>query len=128
MQRSPRQRNLYVLAILFAIAPIAFSLIRALRAQHDFRMLWMALVALVGTVVVMAAGGAGRRSRRGLLQIAIVALIVAVLLAGWTAMRLGATAAAGIWPVAFVLSFCWVTSYVLAALSNAAREGVLPSA
>ena len=119
MQRSPRQLTLRILAILFAIAPIAFSLIRASRANHDLRMLWMACAALVGTAVVLAVGGAPRRSTRELLPLALVALLVAVLLAGFTAMRLGATAAAGIWPVAFVLSACWVASCVLHASSRA---------
>ena len=122
MTRTSRQRSLRLLAIIFAVAPIAFSLIRAIRAQHDFRMLWMACAALAGAAVVLAVGGAPRRRTRDLLQLALVALLAAVLLAGFTAMRLGATAAAGIWPVAFVLSVCWVASYVLAALSRRERE------
>lgn len=127
MKRSPRQQRLQLLAILLAIAPIAFSLIRAFRANHDLRMLWMACAALVGAAVVLAVGGASRRSTRDLLQLALVALLAAVLLAGFTAIRLGATAAAGIWPVAFVLSVCWVASCVLAVLTRPegdVKEGV----
>ena len=107
-----------LLSIAFAIAPIAFALIRAVRSHYDLRMLWMALAALIGTAIVMTAGHARRRSGRGVFLLAGTALIVAMLLAGWTAMRLGATAAAGIWPVAFVLSICWVMSFVLDALSG----------
>ena len=110
----------HLLSIAFAIAPIAFALIRAVRSHHDLRMLWMALAALIGTAAVMIAGHAGRRSTRELFLLASVALIVAMLLAGWTAIHLGATAAAGIWPVAFVLSTCWVMSFVLDARSRRA--------
>lgn len=118
MKRSSRQIRIYILSIAFAMAPIAFALIRAFRSHYDLRMLWMALGAFVGATLVMRLGGARRRSTRGLLVLAVVALIVAILVAGWIAIRFGATAAAGIWPVAFVLSVCWVTSHVLDTLSR----------
>lgn len=114
----------YLLSIAFAIAPIAFALIRAVRSHHDLRMLWMALAALIGTAAVMIAGHARRRSTRELFLLASVALIVALLLAGWTAIHRGATAAAGIWPVSFVLSICWVMSFVLAALARSAPRSL----
>ena len=118
MKRSHRQIRIYILSIAFAMAPIAFALIRAFRSNHDLRMLWMAFGAFVGATLVMTLGGARRRSTRGLVGLALVALIVAILIAGWIAIRLGATAAAGIWPVAFVLSSCWVMSHVLDTLSR----------
>ena len=118
MNRTPQQRRLRILAILFAAAPPAFALIRALNARSDLRMLWMALTSLVGVSIVMAMGDVRRRERRGVLSQSAIALVVATLLAGWTAIRLGATAAAGIWPVSFVLAFCWVASFALDALSR----------
>lgn len=118
MTRSHREQRFHILSILFAMAPIAFALIRAFRSHYDLRMLWMALAAFAGTTMVMTLGRVRRRSTRGVVVLAIVALIVAMLAAGWIAMRLGATAAAGIWPVAFVLSVCWVVSFVLDTLSR----------
>lgn len=118
MKRSPRQRTLYVLSIAFAAAPFVFALIRAFSSRYDLRMLWMAMAAFVGASLVMVVGRARRRQRAGVLGLAAVALIAATLLAGWTAYRLGATAAAGIWPVSFVLGFCWASSYALDALSR----------
>lgn len=126
MMRSPRQQRMHLLSIAFALAPIAFSLIRAFQSRYDLRMLWMACVAFIGTAIVMTAGHARRRPNRGVFLLAGIALIVAMLLAGWTAMRLGATAAAGIWPVAFVLSICWVISFVLDALSRREPASLSP--
>ena len=122
MKRSHRQQRFYFLSILFAMAPIAFALIRAFRGHYDLRMLWMALASFVGATVVMTLGRVRRRGTRGIAALAIVALIVAMLAAGSIAMRLGATAAAGIWPVSFVLSVCWVVSYVLDTLSRPRAE------
>ena len=118
MRQSSRQRTLYRLSIVFAAAPFVFALIRAVGSGGDLRMLWMALAALVGTAVIMALGRARRRGPRGIAALSTLALVAATLLAGGTAYRLGATAAAGIWPVAFVLSFCWVASFALGALAR----------
>ena len=118
MTRSHREQRFHILSILFAMAPIAFALIRAFRSHYDLRMLWMALAAFVGATLVMTLGGVRRRGTRGIVVLGIGALIVAMLAAGWIAMRLGATAAAGIWPVSFVLSVCWVASFVLDTLSR----------
>lgn len=118
MRRSPAQRRLYALSIVFAILPPVFGAIRFIQTHSDLRMLWMALASLLGAGAVMFLGRARDRTTGAVLTLSIVALVVAMLLAGWTAMRLGATAAPGIWLVAFVLSFCWVTSFALDAFSR----------
>jgi len=120
--RTPRQQRLRILSIIFAAAPFAFSLMRALNARSDLRMMWMALASLVGASAVMVIGGVRRRVPRSIFSLSVLAMLVAILLAGWTAIRLGATAAAGIWPVSFVLSFCWVASYALDALARPTPE------
>ena len=116
--RSRRQQRNLLLSIVFAIAPFAFATIRAVQSRHDLRMLWMALAALAGVSAVMLTGSARARTPRGLMALSAVALVTAMSLAAWTAYRLGATAAAGIWPVAFVLSASWVMSFVLSVLSR----------
>ena len=118
MERSPRQRSLYVLSIVFAAAPFAFAVIRALNSRYDHRMLWMAFAAFIGASLVMVLGRARRRRPAGVMALAALALAAATLLAGWTAYRLGATAGAGIWPVSFVLGLCWASSYALDTLSR----------
>ncbi|MFL5574900.1 MAG: hypothetical protein ACJ79S_02880 [Gemmatimonadaceae bacterium] len=118
MKRSPRQQRIYLLSIVFAAAPIAFALTRAFNSRYDLRMLWMALASFVGATAVMAIGQARRRTPRGIVALSAVALAVAMLLAGWTALRLGATSAPGIWLVSFVLGSCWAVSYALDTLSR----------
>ena len=122
MIRTPRQQRLRILSVVFAAAPFVFALIRALNARSDLRMLWMALAALLGTSAVMLTGQVRQRAPRAVLSLSAIALLVGTLLAAWTAVRLGATAAAGIWPVSFVLAFCWVASYALDALSRSQEE------
>ena len=123
MRRPSRQRTLHLLSALFAAAPFTFALIRAFGSRYDLRMLWMAFASLLGAVAVVALGGARRRGPRGIVALSALALMVATLLAGATAYRLGATAAPGIWLVAFVLGFCWAASYALRALARPRPPG-----
>jgi hypothetical protein len=118
MRRSPRQHTLSLLSILFAVAPFAFALIRAHSSRNDLRMLWMALASLLVVTPIMLAGKVRRRQPAGVFALVIIALVAATLVAGWLAYRLGATAAAGIWPVSFVLAFCWAMSFALNALAR----------
>jgi len=110
-----RHRSLYFLAILFRVAPFAFGLIRATRA-NDYRMLWMAVASLAGAALVALIARRHGRDSKEILAISVVVLAVATLLAGLTARLLGATAAAGIWPVAIVFGLCWAISYWLAGI------------
>jgi len=102
----------------FGMAPPVFASIRAFTAPGDFRMMWMAFTSFLGASLVMAIGKALRQKAGVVLALSAAALVIAMLLAGWTAVRLGATAPFGIWAVSFVLSFCWTASYALAALSR----------
>jgi hypothetical protein len=97
-----------LLSVALAAAPFAFGVIRYLQTGSDRRMLWMALAAHIGAGVVMLAGG-----RRTGVAIAVVALVVATSLAALVAYRLGASAAAGVWPVALVFGFCVTASYAI---------------
>jgi hypothetical protein len=118
MRRTSRQRWIFRLAIALGLAPPVFASMRALNARGDPRMAWMAFASFLGASLVMAIGKGHRRKPGALLALAAAALVSAMLLAGWTAFRLGATATFGIWAVSFVLSFCWAASYALAALSR----------
>jgi ascorbate-specific PTS system EIIC-type component UlaA len=102
------------LSVAFAAAPFAFALIRYRQTGADLRMLWMALASLIGAAALIAVD----RSRRQRLSVGIgsaMMLAITTLLAGLTAMLLGATAAAGVWGVAIVFGICWTISYALAA-------------
>jgi hypothetical protein len=117
-RRSPRERLLYFLSILFAATPFAFALIRAFSTGYDLRFLWMAFASFVGAAVVMAVGKArGREPMRVLVPSALV-LIIATLVAGLAAFLLGAKSVVAAGIVAFAFGFCWAASYALYTLSR----------
>ena len=106
-----------MLSVLFGLAPFAFGTFRALSARYDLRMLWMAVVSGVGAFAVRALARRSSEpepSRR----FALLTLGTTTLLGVVTAIVLGATAPAGIWPVALVLALCWTVSYHFAARSR----------
>ena len=112
-----RHRSFYFLAILFRVAPFAFGLLRASRAD-DYRMLWMAIASFAGAALVAFVARRHGRDSKEILAISVVLLAVSTLIAGLTARLLGATAAAGIWAVALVFGLCWAISYWLAGISR----------
>jgi len=105
-------------AVVFAAAPIAFALIRALQSGHDLRMLWMAIAALVGAAAAAALGGMNRRRGRGRVAVWLAAIVVGTALAAVVGRLLGATAMIGVILVAFVLAGCWATSLAIGAIAT----------
>ena len=97
-----------VLAVLSALAPFVFGVIRAVTTGHDYRMLAMAFVAFLGVLVLTAIGRSG-----GAATSTPAVFFVATILAACVAYLMGATAAAGIWPVAIVFGACYAISNVL---------------
>jgi hypothetical protein len=118
MRRSPREKSLFLLSILFAAAPFAFGLLRALRTGSDIRMLWMALASFLGAAVVMVFVKARGERSKSVLALSAVVFVIATLLAGLAALLLGATAPAGVWGVAIVFGLFWAASYALDTLSR----------
>jgi hypothetical protein len=53
---SQKNWSLIGISILFALAPIGFGVIRAVRTGNDFRYLWVALASLVSAAIVFAVG------------------------------------------------------------------------
>lgn len=107
MSASSRRISLS-LSWLFAAAPFVVALIR-FKSAGDLRMLWMALASTAGIAVLYALR---RRS-------AVLALVVTTLIAAGVAYLLGATAAAGIWPVALAFGISWMASVALYERANA---------
>ena len=118
MRRSPRERLIYFLSVLFAAVPFLFALIRALRTGYDLRFLWMAFASFLGAAVVMAVGKTRSRKPKGILALSALVLIVATLLAGAVAFLLGAKSVAGAGIVALAFGLCWAATYALDALSR----------
>lgn len=111
--QSLQQRGMYILSIFFAIAPFAFGLIRAFQTGSDFRILLMAFASLLGALVVRMIAKTRSRNQNSVLILSALTFIITAIFAGLTAYILGATAAAGVWGIAFVLAFCWTASFVL---------------
>ena len=118
MRRSPRERLIYFLSILFAAVPFAFALLRAFRTGYDLRFLWMAFASFLGTAVVMAIAKIWSRRPSGVLALSALVLVIATLLAGFVAFLLGAKSVAGAGTVALAFGLCWAASYALNALSR----------
>lgn len=116
MQRSPRHRVLRAGAIVFALAPFAFGLIRYFSARHDPRMLWMVAASLVVAVAMRAV--AQRRGASSVPAVALATFVVTTLVAGAVAQLLGARALFGSFAVAAVFGICWAASYALDATSR----------
>jgi|SoiMetStandDraft_2_1073263.scaffolds.fasta_scaffold23107_3 hypothetical protein len=107
---------MFSLSILFAAAPFALGLIRAVTAR-DPRMLWMAFAAFVGAALVRMMGKDRDSRSTGVVTPSAVTLVIGTALAGSVAYTLGARAAAGIWPVALILGLCLAASHALHLLS-----------
>jgi hypothetical protein len=111
--RSLQQQGMYILSIFFAIAPFALGLIRAFQTGWDLRILLVAFASLLGALVVRVIAKTRSRNQNSVLMLSVLTFTLSALFAGLTAYLLGATAAAGVWGVAFVLAFCWTASFVL---------------
>lgn len=122
MKRSPREQIIYLLSILFAIAPFVAGIFRAISTGKDLRLLWMAFAAALGTTAVIAVMNARGGRSNSVLTRSIFVLAVATLAAGAVGFLLGATAGPGVWMVAVVLGLFLAASCALYALSRPASS------
>jgi hypothetical protein len=117
MKRSPRQKTYLTAALLFGVAPLAYGFLRvASRGVNDG--LWMALAASVFAAGVLASSIGRRRSRRAVFIQSFVILVISTIVAVPAAYVAGATAAFGIWAVAFVMALCLAASSVFLAFGR----------
>ncbi len=113
-----RQQLLLLMAVLFGAVPVIFGLVRAVNTGDDFRYLWLAAAAMLGSlVVVMVRPGApaGPRVSPGR---AVAAVGVGAGCAAATAIVLGTTPGPGLAIVAVAFGICTGTSAVLGALAR----------
>ena len=122
MKPSRPDWRIEALAILFAAAPLAFAVIRAVRTGYDLRYLWVALAALLGTTVVMAVGKTSKRSPHAAVALSAAAFVVATLLAVLAAWLLGTRVGPGLLVVASAFGFCCATSCLLRVLARQRAE------
>jgi hypothetical protein len=118
MTRSPRQRRIHALSLLFAAVPFAFALIRLGQTGYDVRYLWVALASLLGATTVMVVGRAHNRGLTMAVALAAGAFVTATLFAVLAAVLLGTTLGPGILVVASAFGFCFAVSSVLHVLAR----------
>jgi CHASE2 domain-containing sensor protein len=118
LRRSPRERLLYFLSILFAATPFAFALLRAFQTGNDFRFLWLAFASFLGAAAVTALGKSRRREPKVVFALSTLTLVIATLLAGLAAFLLGAKSVPAVGAVALAFGICWAASYALYARSR----------
>jgi hypothetical protein len=105
-------------AIGLGAVPFAFALIRAYRQGNDFRYLWLAIATFLGATIVMRFGQALRRQPGGIVALAGVDLVAALIFGVLAVRVLMSGVPAGALMVAFFFSFCFAMSYALAALDT----------
>ena len=119
MSRTFRQQTVLVIAILFAILPFGFGLLRAVTTGTDFRYLWVATASFIGAALVMARGKG--RGRGGVLfALSAAALIVSTLCGAFAARLLGTKIGLGMLIVTLSFAVCWLPMTALAIGSRAA--------
>jgi len=98
------------LALAAAAVPFVFGTIRAIQTGSDFRYLWIAVAAAIGTAGVLLTS---RSAARGAVRVGIVVFAIATVLAVAVAMLLGTRFGPGLLIVAFAFAFWFAVSGVL---------------
>ena len=120
--RSHKNWTIVGMSILFALAPIGFGVIRAVRTGNDFRYLWVALASLVSAAIVFAAGNA-RRQRPGAAAVrSTLVFVVATLFALIAALLLGVRVVPGSLAVTSAFGFCYAAGCGLFMLAGPQRS------
>jgi hypothetical protein len=117
MKRSHRDWRILGISILFAVVPVAFAAVRAVRTGYDFRYLWVAFASLLGASAVMLVGKAASRRPNSAAALAAWVFVVATLLAVLAAWLLGTRVGPGSVIVGAGFGFCCAAScalYILA--------------
>ncbi len=117
--RSLRRRQLLLVAsVVLAAVPVTFGLIRAVSTGDDFRYLWLAGAAVLGSMGLMALA----RGRSGGVRVSVLRAVGAVaagaLCAAAIAVFMGARAGPGVAIVASAFGLCTGLSAVFATLAR----------
>jgi hypothetical protein len=109
---------LLFVAVLLALVPVLFGIVRAISTGNDFRYLWLAAAANLGSLAVMVSTYRAPRSTRFSLGRALGAITIGAACAAATAMFLGTTAGPGVAIVAGGFGLCTGLGAVLGAVAQ----------
>jgi len=118
-----RQRHqlLRLIGVLFAAVPVAFGFVRAISTGDDFRYLWLAAAAILGSLAVMLPEyRAPGPARVGAARV-VAAIASGAGCAATTAIVLGATPGLGVAIVAVAFGICTGTGMVLGSVARRQR-------
>jgi hypothetical protein len=116
---SDRRRPLLVIAAVLAAVPGVFGLVRAVSTGDDFRYLWLAAAAMIGsTVAVRVFGYRAPGAARVTPGRVVAAVATGAGCAAATAIFMGATAGPGVAIVAVAFGLCTGVSAVLTSLAR----------
>ena len=118
---SRRYQLLLLVALLFAAAPMIFGVVRAINTGDDFRYLWLAAAAILGSAVVMVPGYVASGAAQVSPGRAAGAVAAGAACAAAAATLLGATPGPGVAIVAVAFGLCTGTSAVLLTLARRRR-------
>lgn len=113
MKRTSREMLFYVAGLVLIALPFAFGTLRASQSGTDFRYLWVAISAFVGSSVVIAIGKSQSKTSSVTIGIALIALVVATIAAVLGAKFITHTQSAAAWMVALFFGFCTTVGTVL---------------
>jgi hypothetical protein len=122
MRRAPREQLILVAGILLIAAPFAFGFLRAFTTGTDWRYLWVAIVAFVGSSAIIAIGRSRSQTSSVTIGITAVALIGSTFAAVIGARFLAHTQSAATWIVSFAFAFCTTVGTVLWLASQPRRS------
>lgn len=109
-----RRRWLLVASVLCAALPALFGLVRAVNTGNDFRYLWLAASAIVGSLAARLVWPRAPGPRRMSVGRAVGAVAAGTACAAATAVFLGATPGPGLAIVAGAFGLCTGASVTLA--------------
>ena len=115
------RRLLLVVSVLLAAVPVTFGLIRAINTGDDFRYLWLAGAAIVGSMVVMTLRAGASAPAHVSPGRALGAVAAGAACAAAAAVLMGARVGPGVAIVASAFGVCSGTSAVLVTLARRAR-------
>ena len=118
---SQRHHMLLLVAVLLAAVPVLFGFVRAINTGDDFRYLWLAASAIVGSLAVMAPGYRAQSPARVSPGRAVGAVAAGAGCAAATAIFLGGTAGPGVAIVAGAFGLCTGTSMALGTVARRRR-------
>ena len=113
-----RHELLRLLGVLVAALPVAFGFVRAISTGDDFRYLWLAAAAILGSLAVMWPEYRAPGTARTAPARVVGALASGAACAAATAIVLGATAGPGVAIVAVAFGICTGTGMLLGTVAR----------